>query len=293
MQLVADVEDRAAALAELAQRLEQQRHLLRGQHAGRLVHDQELRLQQQRTYDLDALALADRERGYDAVRVELQPVLVHDPRDLVGQLPAAMRPVHAERDVLEHRQRLEQREVLEHHANAHRARAPGAGDRDGCAVADDFAGVGLHDPVDHLDQRRLARAVLAEQRVNLPRGHLEADPVVRENAGESLGHAPERDPGRWAGVGSVDHRLSSSLLARAARAARPDLAPGSDLVGVMPDRSPRAAGARLREDRLRMARGRRTRRPSGSRDTRPGTPRSSDTRSQRPTAAAPARRRHG
>ena len=40
---------------------------------------------------------------------------------------------------------------------------------DRLAVPEDLAGIGLHDAVDHLDQRRLAGAVLAEQRVDFAR----------------------------------------------------------------------------------------------------------------------------
>ena len=39
----------------------------------------------------------------------------------------------------------------------------------GFAVPADLAGIGLHDAVDHLDERGLARAVLAEQRVDFAR----------------------------------------------------------------------------------------------------------------------------
>ena len=62
VELVADVEDRAPACRERAERLEELLHRLRREHAGRLVEDEELRLRQQRADDLDALPLAHRER---------------------------------------------------------------------------------------------------------------------------------------------------------------------------------------------------------------------------------------
>ena len=49
--------------------------------------------------------------------------------------------------------------------------ARGFGMCTGCAVQADLALVGLQDAVDHLDQRRLARAVLAEQRVDFAGPH--------------------------------------------------------------------------------------------------------------------------
>ena len=65
VQLVRDVEDRAAARGEFPQGLEQLLDLLRRQHRGRLVHDQEPRIEEQRAHDLDPLALADAERRDD------------------------------------------------------------------------------------------------------------------------------------------------------------------------------------------------------------------------------------
>ena len=72
-----------------------------------------------------------------------------------------------------------------------RARGLRVRDVDGLAVEADLAGVGLQDAVDHLDQRRLAGAVLAEQRVDFARADREADVVVGEHAREGLGDAAE------------------------------------------------------------------------------------------------------
>ena len=84
LELVADVEDRAAFGGEPAQRLEQLLGFLRRQHRGRLVHDQQLRLLQQAAHDLDALALADREIVHGAVGVERQAVFARDLDDALG-----------------------------------------------------------------------------------------------------------------------------------------------------------------------------------------------------------------
>ena len=73
-QAVADIENRAPFGAQLEQRLEQLVGLLRRQHRGRLVEDDELRVLQQRTDDLDALALADREVGDMGMRIERQAI---------------------------------------------------------------------------------------------------------------------------------------------------------------------------------------------------------------------------
>jgi hypothetical protein len=73
-ELVADVEDRGAFLGELPQRVEQDLHLLRGQHRGGLVHDQQLRVLQQAADDLDPLALAGGQIAHQPVGVERQAV---------------------------------------------------------------------------------------------------------------------------------------------------------------------------------------------------------------------------
>ena len=57
--------------------------------------------------------------------------------------------------------------MLEDHAEAERARSDGRRDRDGLAIEEDFSGIGLDDAVEDLHQRRLARAVFAQERVNL------------------------------------------------------------------------------------------------------------------------------
>ena len=79
-------------------------------------------LLQQAAHDLDALAFADRKRVDMAVDVERQGVGVEDGGDLALERAPVERLVHADGDVLEHRHRLEEREVLEHHADAELAR---------------------------------------------------------------------------------------------------------------------------------------------------------------------------
>ena len=80
--------------------------------------------------------------------------------------------------------------------------------RTGVAVDADLAVVvGVHAGED-LHQRRLAGAVLADQRVHLAGAKLEVDAVERGDAGEALGdrlgpqqrrrsRLPGRDPPRW------------------------------------------------------------------------------------------------
>ena len=129
-----------------------------------------------------------------AARIELELVGLEHPVELGEQFARRQARVEAEGDVLEHRHRLEQREMLEHHADAEAARGAGVRDADGRAVEHDLALVGREDAVDHLDESRLARAVLAEQGVNLARPDAEIDVVVGAHAGKRLADADELQP---------------------------------------------------------------------------------------------------
>ena len=193
-ELVADVEDRAAFGGELAQGLEEPADLLRGEHRGRLVHDQQLRVEQQAAYDLDALALTDRQRMHRAIGIERQAIGGADAADAFGETRRTLRPVKAERYVLEHRHGLEQREMLEHHADAERPGLLRACHDHPRAIPGDRALVRLQDAKDGLDQGRLAGAVLAEKRVDLAGPDHEIDVGIGHDAGEALGQAAQFKP---------------------------------------------------------------------------------------------------
>ena len=194
LQLVADVEDRDALRGEPPQGLEQALGLLRGQDRGRLVHDQKLRVLKQAADDLDPLALTDRKRVDVAARIERQAVGLRDRANALGELPEVAGPIHAQGDVLQHGHGLEQGEVLEHHAYAEAARCPRVGHRDLFAVPQDGPLVGMEHAVDHLDQRALAGAVLAQERMDLARRHGKVDTVVCQDPGEALRDAAHREP---------------------------------------------------------------------------------------------------
>ena len=62
----------------------------------------------------------------------------------------------------------------------------GPGDGDGRPIEQDLALVGRGQPVQDVHERGLARAVLAEQRVDLAGADLEVDRVVGDDAGIAL-----------------------------------------------------------------------------------------------------------
>ena len=194
-QLVRDIEDRAALAGEPAQGLEQDLDLLRRQDRGRLVHDDELRILQQAAHDLDALALADRKIADHEVRVEPQAVAGRDLDDPAAQVALRQLRRHAERDVLRYRQRLEQREMLEDHADAFGARLRRPVRRERLAAQGHGAGIGSQHAVDDLHQGGLAGAVLAEQGVDFAFADAERYVVVRQHAGERSGNPVETEKG--------------------------------------------------------------------------------------------------
>ena len=81
--------------------------------------------------------------------------------------------------------------MLVHHADAGAHRVAGAAEVLDVIVEEDDALVGGVEPVEHVHQRRLARAVLAEQAVDLARLDDEIDVVVGDEAAEPLGDSAE------------------------------------------------------------------------------------------------------
>ena len=72
VQLVRDEDDRHPVGLEVAEDLEQLERLLRREHGGRLVEDQDVGLAVERLQDLDPLLLADRDVGDQRVGVDLE-----------------------------------------------------------------------------------------------------------------------------------------------------------------------------------------------------------------------------
>ena len=112
---------------------------------------------------------------------------------------------------------VEQREILVDGLDPERARVGRRVDRDRRAVHLDRAAVEPVHAAQALDQRRLAGAVVAEQREHLAAAHVEVDPVERGDRAEALAslRAP-RAPGRSATDGRGE-RAHACLVACATR----------------------------------------------------------------------------
>ncbi len=190
-ELVADIEDGAAIGGELAQGDEERLDRLRGEHRGGLVHDEEARLLEERADDLDALPLAHG-HGVDVPgRIDREPVAGGEFGDPRGELGHGRRRGHGEGDVFGDGQRVEEREVLEDHADAEALGIVGALDMDLATVPEDVALVRPHQPIDDLHQRRLAGAVLPDDGVDLARRDAQVDAAIGHHAGVALANAGE------------------------------------------------------------------------------------------------------
>jgi hypothetical protein len=89
--------------------------------------------------------------------------------------------------------------MLMHHRDAGVDGIAGRVEFDRLAEQGDLTLVRSIETGEDVREGRLAGAVLAEQRVNLAGGCLEVDVLVRDDRGESLCDAPERDRWRWRG----------------------------------------------------------------------------------------------
>jgi hypothetical protein len=191
---VADEDDREPVGDEAPQSREQGLDLLRHEHGGRLVEDEDPAVPGQRLHDLDTLLLADRQIPDARPRIDADAV----PSRGIGYMPPCRSLVESEagpteRKVLGDRHRADEREVLGHHPDPGADRHSWRGHRDRAAVDADLPRVGSGQPIQDAHQRRLAGAVLPEKGMDLPAADREIDPVVGNEAPEPLGDPPELD----------------------------------------------------------------------------------------------------
>jgi hypothetical protein len=192
---VADVDDREAFLAQLADQAEQMFRFARRQRRRRFVHHQNACAGMHGARDLDELLLGDRQRADQRVRPERraearQHVLAaaRHRRAVDGApAPVAAAQLAPDVDVLRDGEVRREAQLLIDHRDAGIARGERAVDVDALAVDQDFAaGVGTIRAREDFHQRRLARAVLAHQRVDLARIDGQADVVERAHGRERL-----------------------------------------------------------------------------------------------------------
>ena len=172
------------------------------QHRGRLVEDQEAPLQIELLQDLAFLPLAGGNVGNPGVERHLE----RHPRQKRLEFLLLLGPVHhgghvvaRQHQVFRDRHRRHQGKMLVDHAEPERVRVLGVGNRLLAAADQDVALGRVVIAHDAFHQRALAGAVLAEQRVEGARPHLERDIVEREEIAEPHGHGDGVDAERATG----------------------------------------------------------------------------------------------
>ena len=212
VELVGDEHDRSPGGHEVAHHAEQLARLGRGEHGGGLVEDQCSGPPSQHPQDLHPLLLADRELPDLRFRIDAQPELVHQAVGACHQVAAGdtrRGRVPSEVDVLRHGHRRHEAEVLVHHPDARGDGLGGGVELVWRSFDLDVAGVGAVDAGEDVAQRRLARAVLAEERMDFAAAQLEVDVAQRQDPVEALRDVtgPDgRDVGRTVDAGHLARR---------------------------------------------------------------------------------------
>ena len=202
LQPVRDVDDRDAAVGEAPDDGVEELDLVVGQCGRRLVHLDHLGVEADGLGDLDDLLLGDREAadegpGLEAGDAEAGEQLLGVAAHAAGvdRAEAAEAPrLATEPDVLGDRPLEEQVELLEHRGHTGALRLDRVAERHLLAADDDRAAVGGVDAGEHLHERRLAGAVLADEAMDLTGAQGQVETVQHGVAEEALRH-PGRDEG--------------------------------------------------------------------------------------------------
>ena len=198
VQLVGDQDGRDALGAQADQQVQQRRAVALVEARGRLVEDQQADLLRQRLRDLHQLLLADAEVAHDRVR---RLVKSHLGQQRPGPVVHGAAVDHAEprgragqEDVLSDGHQRDEREFLVDDDDAQRLGVVNAAELPLDAVVDDGALVaaGRVDAAQHLHQRGLAGAVLADEGVYLAPAHRQVHVLQRGNRAEPLGDPAHR-----------------------------------------------------------------------------------------------------
>ena len=119
----------------------------------------------------------------------------------------------SERDVLSYGEVLEQGEMLEHHANAERARLGWTTKHDLLPHPTQFTRARLDETVHHLDQSGFARTILAKQRMDFGWEQVEVDGIIGEKITVPLADGNGAQERRRPQHGGVRRHLKHGNLA--------------------------------------------------------------------------------
>ena len=197
LEFVGDQQDRRSLRAQQRQHPEQLLGFLRGQHRGGFIQDQDARPAVQRLEDFQPLPVAHRQVGHQRIEVDPQPGRIHQGQQLGAHQHLGLVQQHmrfgAEHHVLERGQRIDQHEMLVHHADAQRDRLVRVADRGRLAGHLDGAAVAAVKTVQHRHQRALAGAVFPHDAVHRALQHAQVHVGVGQHRTETLVDADHLD----------------------------------------------------------------------------------------------------
>jgi hypothetical protein len=207
---VGDEDDGDPALVEPAEHREEMVGLAGGQRRRRLVEHQHRRLRRERAADHHELALGRAQPGHGGRGIEPDAEGLEQLGGAAVQLGEAHDRATAQagvpdEHVLGDAEVLQGLDLLGHEGDAVPARVGRGPERDPPPVQQHVAVVASVrvDAVEDLHQRRLAGAVVAEQRVDLAAADREVDAAQRLEAGKGL-----REPARFEDVAHRGFRLA-------------------------------------------------------------------------------------
>ena len=191
--VVGDDDDRDVAFSlEITHQIQNERRLL-GAHGGeRLIQEQDLRIGVDGARDRDRLPLpAGKLCHLDVDRLEPDPHLVQMMPGKLAHLPVVQqRPADKfplEKDVVVNGQLVDQREILVDRVDSQRAGVIHRLDHDLLAVEHDAPRLGPVEATQDLEERRLPRAVVAEQAEYLTPLEVQVHVAQRGHRAEPLG----------------------------------------------------------------------------------------------------------
>ena len=168
------------------------------QGGGRLVEDDDARVARKRPHDAENGFARGAQRTHGRARVRW--VERHGAIDLLGLPPNLVPGDEAtglgkssyQRHILADAQFIDQAKVLMDKRDRHGFRMG----MDPTSAHEDLARVGLIEPGEDLDQRRLAGPVLADKRVDLARHDCQADAIQGKRAEKPLRETPDLNRGK-------------------------------------------------------------------------------------------------
>jgi hypothetical protein len=191
------VQDRRAGLLQFAQHAEQMIGFRIGERRRRFVEHEDPAIKGERARDLEELAVSGRQRAGERVRIDPQRQSTEHRlragahRRLIKAAEAADLP--AAENVGRDAEVRQAQHLLVDHADAVLDGLARAGRGKRLAAPADLAAIGLDQPGQDLQQRRLAGAVLADEGVRFALGDIEADAAQRVDGAKRFVDALETE----------------------------------------------------------------------------------------------------